>query len=385
MNNLFDRFLQFANTFYSMFTVKSKVKDDRKSPQIPPSVIFLNLLFLVLFKKRSFLQLDQFMRTKQSKRFIGRDDKKVAVSDSTIPRSLETYHLQPLRSYLKTIYTKARHSGKCKVNVYGKKFKIACVDGSLFGKFYGCVLQLLGKANLLLDIEVTTCKGKEIPTTRALLDRAFREYGEGFVDIFLLDALYADKQTINLILSHKSHFLMKTEETTLRIIQDADSLFKCWKTHPYVNHISGFDSNRLCEYEMWYCDSFPFPGVSKLMNVAHIKENYVKTKRQEDFWVLCTDESISGEQLRELGHLRWRIENNGFKQLNAQTNCDHVYTHNEHSFEALMFLIFIGWNLLLLFNLEDDIREGYEEVKWTLYFLSELLLLSFYMWYQVID
>ena len=49
-----------------------------------------------------------------------------------------------------------------------------------------------------------------------------------------------------------------------------------------------------------------------------------------------------------------------------------------------MLLIFIVWNLLLLFNLED-IREGYEEVKWTLDFLSELLLLSFYTEYQVID
>lgn len=229
MANLLDRFFSYANTFYSMFNVKSKVKDDRKSPQISPSVIFLSLLALVLFKKRSFLQLDQFMRTKQAKRFLCRDNKKIAISDSTMPRSLKTYHLQPLRSYLKTIYTKARHNGKCKVDVYGKKFKLACVYGSLFGKFYGCVLQLLGEANLLLDIEVTTGKGKEIPTTRALLDRAFREYGEGFegfVDIFLLDALYADKQTINLILSNKSHFLMKTEETTLRIIQDADSLFR---------------------------------------------------------------------------------------------------------------------------------------------------------------
>jgi len=27
-----------------------------------------------------------------------------------------------------------------------------------------------------------------------------------------------------------------------------------------------------------------------------------------------------------LGHIRWRIENNGFKQLSAQTNCDHVYS-----------------------------------------------------------
>jgi len=95
-------------------------------------------------------------------------------------------------------------------------------------------------------------------------------------------------------------------------------------------------------------------------------------------------ENSNGEQLRELGHIRWRIENNGFKQLNAQTNCDHVYTHDAHSFEALMLLIFISWNLLLLFNLED-IRGGYEEVKWTMDFLSFLLLLSFYMKYQVLD
>lgn len=59
------------------------------------------------------------------------------------------------------------------MNVYGKKFKLACVDGSLFGKFYGCVLQLLGEANLLLDIAVTTGKGKEIPTTRALLQEHY--------------------------------------------------------------------------------------------------------------------------------------------------------------------------------------------------------------------
>ena len=120
------------------------------------------------------------------------------------------------------------------------------------------------------------------------------------------------------------------------------------------------------------------------MNVAHIKDSYVKSGRQEDFWVLCTDESLNGEQLRELGHIRWRIENNGFKQLNAQTNCDHVYTHDGHSFESLMLLIFIAWNLLLLFNLED-IRKEYKEAKWTLCYLSELLLLSFWTEYQILD
>jgi hypothetical protein len=61
-----------------------------------------------------------------------------------------------------------------------------------------------------------------------------------------------------------SFFSISEKLVTLMIIQDADSLFKCRKTHPYVKHIVGFDSNRLCEYEMWYCDSFPFPVVSKL-------------------------------------------------------------------------------------------------------------------------
>ncbi|HGE70140.1 TPA: hypothetical protein ENX78_04845 [Candidatus Poribacteria bacterium] len=88
MNNLFDRFIQFSNTLYSMFDIKSKVKDDRKSLQIPPSVVFLSLLALVSFKKRSFLQIDQFMGTEQAKRFINRDkkvgkNKKVAISDPT--------------------------------------------------------------------------------------------------------------------------------------------------------------------------------------------------------------------------------------------------------------------------------------------------------------
>jgi hypothetical protein len=255
------------------------------------------------------------------------------------------------------------------------------VDGSQFGGFYGCVLQSVGEANLLLDIERTTGKGKELPTTRKMLERVFHDYGDGFVDLFLLDALYKDKKTINLIDSHKSHVLVKTEETRLTIIQDADGLFTHWGDHPGVEHMKGFDVDRMCQYELWSCGSFEHPGVGKTMKVAHVKEDYIKEDRHEDFWVLCTDESLSGLQMRELGHIRWRIENNGFKALDAQTNCDHVYTHDAHTFEALMLILFIGWNLLLLFDLED-VRKGYEHAKWTLDFLSQLLLMWFYVEYH---
>jgi len=381
VENLIKRFFTFANGSYTMFAAKSNMKDGRDSPQIAPSVIFLSLILMVLLKKRSLLKLDQFMRTDAAKRFLGRDigrgsQRLVAVSDSTIARSLSTYSLTPLRRYLKSVYINANRDGKCKIDVCGRKLKAVCVDGSQFGGFYGCVLQSLGEANLLLDIERTTGKGKELPTTRKMLERVFHNYGDGFVDLFLLDALYKDKKTINLINSHKSHALVKTEETRLTIIQDAHGLFTHWGDHPGVDgveHMKGFDVDRMCEYELWSCGSFEHPGVGKTMKVTHVKEDYIKEDRHEDFWVLCTDESLSGLQMRELGHIRWRIENNGFKALDEQTNCDHV-----------MLMLFIGWNLLLLFNLED-IRKGYEHAKWTLDFLSELLLMWFYVEYHALS
>ena len=112
MKNLINRFFAFANISYTMFTVRSNVKDGRKSPQIKPSAIFLSLILMVLFKKRSLLKLDQFMRTDAPKRFLGRD-KRVAVSDTTISRSLSIFFLAPLRRYLKSIYIRASQLGKC--------------------------------------------------------------------------------------------------------------------------------------------------------------------------------------------------------------------------------------------------------------------------------
>jgi hypothetical protein len=383
MKNLINRFFAFANISYTMFTVRSNVKDGRKSPQIKPSAIFLSLILMVLFRKHSFLKLDQFMRTDAPKRFLGRD-KRVAVSDTTISRSLSTYFLAPLRKYLKTVYVRASQLGKCKIDLCGRKLKAACVDGSMFGGFYGCVLQSLGEANLLLDIEPTTVKGKELPTSRILLQRAFQEYGAGFADLFLLDGLYKDKKTINLVLSNQSHVLIKTTETRLNIIQDANGLFTHWENFPGVEYQKGFDVDRLCEYQVWSCGSFQLRGVKRNIKVANVKEDYIKEERHEDFWVLSTDESLSGLQMREGGHIRWRIENNGFKQLDDQTNCDHVYTHDAHTFLALMLMIFIGWDLLLLFDLEG-IRKGYEYVKWTLDFLSELLKTDFCIEYRALS
>jgi hypothetical protein len=358
------------------------MKDLRKRPVILPSLIFLCIILAVALRKKSMLQVDQISRTKEFRRFF-KAPKKMVVSDSTIYRSLLSFDFFPLRRYLKTIYLKSKQKGLCKVSVFGRELSVGCIDGSQFGVFYGSVFFMIGETDLFLDIEVTENKGKELPASRALMERVYKDYSDGFVDIILFDGLYADKKSITMALSHGSDVLIKTDEESLSIIKDAKGLFEKWEELPSIEHKKGFDIDRMCDYEIWCCDGFTFKGVFKSMKVAHIKEEYVKKKQQADFWVLCTDESLTMEQLRELAHIRWEIENNGFKQLNDQTNCDHVYTHDAHSFESLMLMLFIGWNLFALFSLEENITQDYKGVKITSRRLSgsELLKISFFTEY----
>jgi hypothetical protein len=107
-------FFEFCKQKYLLFAMKDKIKDGRKSPQVKvkATAIFLSFFLLVIFKRRSILQLDQLMRLKGVRNFFNTTpDRKLVASDSTIARSLSSFEIQPLRSYLKRIYLKSKLEG----------------------------------------------------------------------------------------------------------------------------------------------------------------------------------------------------------------------------------------------------------------------------------
>ncbi|MCD6507068.1 hypothetical protein J7M22_10650 [Candidatus Poribacteria bacterium] len=226
--------------------------------------------------------------------------RKMVVSDTTIARVLPTFHKEPLRGYLKVLYLKARKEGLYKVMVEGQRMRVAVVDGSQFGGFYGSAFQVVGDADLFVDVQPAENVGKELVASREVIDRVFQRYGDGFVHYILLDGLYVDKKTINQILSHGSCPVIRTEESSLKVIRDAEGLFRKYEMFDDVEHREGFDDERLCQYEVWAC------GVDHPVKVAHVKEKYPKRKKgaEEDFWVLCFDERLSGMQMRELAHIK---------------------------------------------------------------------------------
>ena len=95
-----------------------------------------------------------------------------------------------------------------------------------------------------------------------------------------------------------------------------------------VTRVSGFDSRRLCAYSMAATvDTFAgFP-----VRVIRVSEEYVKRSgrsAKSSFWIVTTDMDLSAEAAREAAHLRWSIENEGFKTLSHLAGTKRMVSHD---------------------------------------------------------
>lgn len=205
----------------------------------------------------------------------------------------------------------------------------------------------------MVDLQQIPKRGKELPTSYALLRRLKSVFGIGFVDLILGDGLYINAPFFNLCLNEiKSDVLVKTDDTSLLIIKDAlrifnrDDLFS-------VAHAKGVDAERMRDYKVMMTSGFQMKGIDAPLSVAWVQEESLRTAEQEEFFVVASSEyltkPLSAEEMRELGHLRWDIENNGFKELNQKVHTKHIYSHNDTAQEAVLLTLFVVFNLLGLY------------------------------------
>ena len=372
-------FLNTCNREFLLFLKASSLKDGRKAPRIEAPKIFFSLFLMPLLKLRSLLQLDQALRLPPLRRLI-----KASPSDSTIDRSLRSFDLPLLRQTLHSLYLRAEERGLCTYHLGSRKLKIGILDGSKFGHFYASCFQVVGKADIWVDLKVIPRWGKELPTSKQLIGEMVRRFGKGFVDVLLLDGLYFDREIFLLKREAGVEVVIKTDEARLDIIQDAEGLFRSPHFQDEIEYVEGEDRERGCRYKVYCCGGFSYHDLDFKLKVALVEEEY-KRGRRERFYVISTWEELGAEELRELGHLRWEVENNGFKALNQLTNCDHVWTHDGHAFEALMLIFFLVWDCLEAFlafreGLVAGIREMLGKVKVTRRFIWDLLFLSFLLW-----
>lgn len=376
-----ERFYQFSQKEYKLIKYAENMRDGRQKAQIPTSTIFMSIVLKTVWQRKSMLQLDQMLRLKVFAKYLP-SPKANTVSDTTIQRSLATFDLENVRKCLANMYDK--NASQMKTEIGDKKLKIAAIDGSFMSKFWAsCILVIGPDWNLFLDAQAMPKRGTELPTSQAMLERLVEQRGHAFVDVLLLDGLYFAQNFINCANRASIDVICKTREATLSVIKDANALFDNNTLEAFceIEYVKAFDYNRLCEFKICACSGFVQDGIHKTLKIARIQEFYPKSNKTEIFYVISTRSDLSAFELRELGHLRWQIENNGFKSLNSLAFTKRVFTHHPHTFLAFLLTSFVAFNLITLFlaSLDTALFSAiFGKAKFTLLLFCFFLLASLF-------
>lgn len=352
------------------------------------STLFLFLVGSGALRRRSLHQIDLFARQKDVRRWLGSDRYMVA-SDATFWRVLPRMDQDQVREELQQANVLLRQHGHGRILLPGGRWiRAAAVDGSVLTGRYSSVVEILGAHAAVIDLEPCEGKGKELPASEAVLRRVFQRHGPGFVDIVLYDGLGITEKMLRLCRQDLgTHLLVKSKELdTLLILQDAEALFRAGKDFAQdIEHVQGTDVDRGMQYEVWAARGFHHGKFPEELKVARVRITMLKGPRKgqpETFWIITTDVTLTAEQMRELAHLRWSIENHAFKALNEHVNSKHVWVRGEQAaqaFETLMLILFLSFTLVLAYHAHldsDKLWKMRRLRRTTLGYLGECWLLS---------
>lgn len=377
-------FAKFREETFSMSTQTRSLRDSRQRPQIPISTIYEVTSDMVPFGLKSLLQVDQLGRTEAARRWY-KSDRALVVSDTTIERCLRRICMVDLiRIQHETVRGVRRAKlASCKLPS-GREVKLGIVDGSEFGGFYATVLVLAGKSDAVVDLEMCKGRGDELRSARRMLKRVMGTFGRNFFDVLATDGLYMVKEDFRTAVEeYGCHLVVKTEEETLEIIQDARELF--FATDPdirgEIERVCGTDVERGCTYEILCAGGFRWEGLECKFKVALVREIYWKPKdgreAEETFWVITTDETLSAEDMRELAHRRWIIENHLFRRLNSLVKSKRRLTKDPHVREALLRIWMTAITQLGAYLVKrgvDMVKKTYRFMKVTWEWVTRLIL-----------
>ncbi len=326
------------------------IRDKRKRPQIPTVQIFESIVEMPVFGQKSLLDLDAFLRTPEARKWRGSKRKMVA-SDTTLERVTEGMDRSSIQAIGYQVIDKADEQRLFDLLLpSGKKLRLGIVDGHWAGGIWASVLAAYGKMAGVVDLERYPGRGHELEASRRVLRHAFQKLGKGFFGIVAGDGLYATKDDFQLCLDHGSHLLVKTDEETLTVVQDAKHLFG---VHDALNlqgvfKQKGHDRKRFVDYEVMWAEGFEWQGLCLTVAWAQEWKLNSETGRVErtEFYVLTTAVGLSGEDLRELAHLRWEIENNIFKRLNFLVESKSLWSHKPKVMEMFLRMWMIGLTIL---------------------------------------
>lgn len=290
-----------------IFSQITQITDIRKNPEIKLSNIIMSLLLMPFYGLKSLLALDRVSRKKSYKRLFDCERKMVA-SDSTIARVLKWINeneIIDLQRGLLPLYI-SEHLQSIRVDIKSTCRTIGIIDGSCMSNHYLSAFVLSGKTEYPLIVENCKKRGKELPVSEILLNKAKKVLKDHFPELILVDALYFNENSFHRVRKNNAHILIKCKEPEFRaVLKNAQFIFNA--KNEVIDKVitqNGFDSQRMCHWKI-EITSGEYAGYP--IKIAHLTEDYPKERKEKqhiECWIVTTDLSLTPFEIREIAHLK---------------------------------------------------------------------------------
>lgn len=269
-------------------------------------------------------------------------------------------------------------------------------------------LMVVSKQHLERE-KIITKSGKERSKTigetamfQELWEESQKQIG-GVIDVHVFDALYLNQNVMNLINESGSYFVIRLKDESREIYEDSEGIFNSRepdqeyeieetivvrntkyskeakkkdkiKTKTKTNKQKITDNKigekRLVETrviekknsrieekvykkvvkrkEVW-SDIFDITGYKGKVKVIRSREKSSTTDKTQELHVVTNMLEHDEETILKIMHLRWNIENCGFRTLKQRYNLEHIFIGEVNSINYIVQMIFLVFNLLELY------------------------------------
>jgi len=361
--HLLPSFSAWLNKGFDLRGHARRMADARLAPEISPASVFLALFHGFIFRLPSFQQLDRELSHTYLQNWIGAER---PFHDDTLRYSLCSFDLKPLEDMLVDINRRLKRSKAFdEGRIQGRL--VAALDGievlssfsrrcehclerrvslkenghkveqvQYYHRAVGCQM-IHSPVKAFLAIEWLQPGEAEETAALRLLRRLPDLYGSRFFDILLLDALYAQTPVLNLIRDIGWDAVISLKQNSRDLYQSAVRLFA--RRPPDVT-LTERQDHKTYQIQLWDTEGLPFtienPDPVRVVRSEEVlqRRRYRRGERtaystdHEWLWITTLPQSqFPATVVRQLGHSRWKNENNGWMDLTKHWAFKHGFLH----------------------------------------------------------
>jgi hypothetical protein len=377
------QFVTYATKRFDLPLLAGCFADARPQPDIPSRSVALSLVLGEVVHIPSLLQLQEETKLPQWQRWVGYHH---PISHDTFGYVSERLDSQQLRRAGVWIGRKLKRGKAFEANKMAGLLVVSLDANEQFCSDHRCCedcltrevtckdnqgrefkktqyyhkqvyAQLSGpELSVILDFEPMRQGEEECAAALRLLRRMRQQYGPRFFEVVVVDSWYANGPFLKTVAEELGWPVVAVlKQERYDSYQEALALTRGQEPTQVVER----DSRRV---EIWdvsgvrFTDTYPGP-----VRVIRVREQWAERKRlggeckqeqkeQNWIWVVAGRlDGYAGATIRDIGHLRWKIENNAFGELTQHWHLTHCAHHHSVAVVALLWIKIIAFTLFHAF------------------------------------